>query len=152
MTTDLTFITNEQGQNLAKRFSSLIKDTRSFDGLVGYFYASGFYSIYKSLENTEKIRVLIGISTGKETYDLIQESKQEVQQQLQSSSKEVKDEFTEKVVEEMDKSGDTENVEDRLKFLKNELDIKKINYYLNLRIKKVLLISLIILQKKLNTI
>lgn len=115
MTTDLTFITNEQGQNLAKRFSSLIKDTRYFDCLVGYFYASGFYSIYKSLENTEKIRVLIGISTGKETYDLMQEAKQEVQQQLQSSSKEVKDEFTKKVIDEMNKSGDTENVEEGIR-------------------------------------
>ncbi len=101
MISDLTFITNEQGQNLAKRFAALIKDTRYFDCLVGYFYASGFYSIYKSLENTEKIRVLIGISTGRETYDLIQESKQEVQQQLQSSSKEVKDEFTNKVEKEI---------------------------------------------------
>ncbi len=115
MTTDLTFITNEQGQNLAKRFSSLIKDTRYFDCLVGYFYTSGFYSIYKSLENTEKIRVLIGISTGKETYDLIQESKQEVQQQLQLSSKEVKEEFANKVVEEMEKSEDTENVEEGIR-------------------------------------
>ena len=115
MTSDLTFITNEQGQNLAKRFASLIKDTRYFDCLVGYFYASGFYSIYKSLENTEKIRVLIGISTSKETYDLIQEAKQEVQQQLQSSSKEVKEEFTNKVMEEMEKSRDTEDVEEDLK-------------------------------------
>src|SRR3989338_11333665 len=101
MSSDLTFITNEQGQNLANRFALLIKDTRYFDCLVGYFYASGFYSIYKSLETTEKIRVLIGISTSKETYDLIQESKQEVQQQLSSSSKEVKEEFTNKVVDEM---------------------------------------------------
>jgi len=118
MTSDLTFITNEQGQNLAKRFATLIKDTRYFDCLVGYFYASGFYEIYKSLENTEKIRVLIGISTGKETYDLIQESKQEIQKQLPQSSKEVKDNFTNKVVEEMEKSEDTENVEEGiLKFI-----------------------------------
>lgn len=31
MPSDLTFITNEQGQNLAKRFASLIKDTEYFD-------------------------------------------------------------------------------------------------------------------------
>ena len=72
MTSDLTFITNEQGQNLAKRFSSLIKDTRYFDCLVVYFYASDFYSIYKSLENTENIRFFIGIRIVKETYDLMQ--------------------------------------------------------------------------------
>ena len=63
MTTDLTFITNEKGESLLGRFNDLVKDTRYFDCLVGYFYTSGFYSMYKSLEGTEKIRILIGIST-----------------------------------------------------------------------------------------
>lgn len=40
--TDLTFITNEKGENLVDRFVTLIKDTRYFDCLVGYFYTSGF--------------------------------------------------------------------------------------------------------------
>jgi len=115
MSTDLTFITNEKGENLAKRFASLIKDTKYFDCLVGYFYASGFYTIYKSLENTEKIRVLIGISTSKETYKLIQESRQEVQQPLQSSSKEVKEEVTNKIIKEMENSDDTKDVEEGIK-------------------------------------
>src|SRR3989344_761268 len=84
MSSDLTFITNEDGKNLLQRFTTLIKDTRYFDCLVGYFYASGFYSIYKSLEKTEKIRVLIGISTDKATFELLSESKQEVQQTLPS--------------------------------------------------------------------
>jgi hypothetical protein len=70
MNTDLTFITNEANQNLKERFEILIKDTRFFDCLVGYFYASGFHALYKSLEDTEKIRILIGISTNKQTYDL----------------------------------------------------------------------------------
>ena len=52
---DITFITNEEGKTLKNRFSTLVKDTQFFDCLVGYFYASGFYAIYKSLENTEKI-------------------------------------------------------------------------------------------------
>jgi hypothetical protein len=61
--TDLTFITNEEQQNLKERFRVLVKDTKLFDCLVGYFYTSGFHAVYKSLENTEKIRILIGIST-----------------------------------------------------------------------------------------
>jgi len=65
MNSDLTFITNEENRNLSERFKVLIKDTRLFDVLVGYFYTSGFYAIYKSLENTEKIRILIGINTNK---------------------------------------------------------------------------------------
>jgi len=49
MSSDLTFITNENNRNLLERFKVLIKDTHSFDVLVGYFYTSGFYSLYKSL-------------------------------------------------------------------------------------------------------
>ena len=68
-TSDLTFITNENGQTLLERFKILIKDTRLFDVLVGYFYTSGFYSLYKSLETTEKLRILIGIIVlPKQTY------------------------------------------------------------------------------------
>ena len=70
--TDTTFITNEGEKNLRDRFRVLIKDTQFFDVLVGYFYTSGFYALYKSLENTEKIRILIGISTNKKTFNLIQ--------------------------------------------------------------------------------
>jgi len=77
--TDLTFITNEENKRLIDRFRVLIKDTRLFDVLVGYFYTSGFHALYKSLETTEKIRILIGISTSKEVVDLIQKSKNEAQ-------------------------------------------------------------------------
>ena len=93
MNTDLTFITNEKDQSLKDRFEILIKDTRFFDCLVGYFYASGFHALYKSLENTEKIRILIGISTNKQTYDLMQNAKQLTQQPLQFSSAEAKQEI-----------------------------------------------------------
>lgn len=112
MTQNLTFITNEGEENLLNRFSTLIKDTRFFDCLVGYFYASGFYSLYKSLEKTEKIRILVGISTGKETLDLIQESKKEVQQTLNLSHKETKEEFSNQVVKEMESSKDSIEVEE----------------------------------------
>ncbi len=49
MISDLTFITNEKNRNLLERFKVLIKDTRLFDVLVGYFYTSGFHALYKSL-------------------------------------------------------------------------------------------------------
>ncbi len=69
---DLTFITNEKDQTLRSRFETLIKDTRLFDCLVGYFYASGFLSIYGPLKNAEQIRVLIGISTNRRTFDVME--------------------------------------------------------------------------------
>jgi superfamily II DNA/RNA helicase len=71
--TDLTFITNEPGRTLKDRFVVLIKDSKFFDCLVGYFYLSGFYNLYKALENTEKIRILIGMGVSPEAYDLIKE-------------------------------------------------------------------------------
>lgn len=114
-TDDLTFITNEKGRSLLNRFASLIKDTRYFDCLVGYFYTSGFYAMYKSLEKTEKIRVLIGISTDRTTYDLIQDSKNEVQQKLDLSHKEAKEEFSQQLVQEMEHSKDSIDVEEGIK-------------------------------------
>lgn len=109
---DLTFITNEGEQKLLNRFSSLIKDTKFFDCLVGYFYTSGFHKLYKSLETTEKIRILIGISTNKQTYDLINLSKSETQQKLTLSNKETKDEFSNQVVRELEGSEDSRDVEE----------------------------------------
>ena len=49
MNTDLSFITNEENQNLKERFMVLIKDTSFFDCLVGYFYSSGFHAVYPAL-------------------------------------------------------------------------------------------------------
>jgi len=109
MNTDLTFITNEENQNLKERFEVLIKDTQFFDCLVGYFYASGFHVLYKSLENTEKIRILIGINTNKQTYDLMQNAKQVTQQPLQFSSAEAKQEIEGLVEKEMEDSEDNQN-------------------------------------------
>jgi superfamily II DNA or RNA helicase len=71
--TDLTFITNEPRRTLKDRFVVLIKDSKFFDCLVGYFYLSGFYNLYKALENTEKIRILIGMGISQEAYDLLKE-------------------------------------------------------------------------------
>lgn len=110
--TDLTFITNENGQNLKDRFRVLIKDTESFDCLVGYFYASGFYALYKSLESTKKIRILIGISTNKQVYDLMQRPQHSEQISLQFSSAETKEKLGYAVEKEMDESQDNWSVEE----------------------------------------
>ena len=78
MSSDLTFITNEPGKSLFERFKVLLGgNTRFLDCLVGYFYVSGFFKIHSSLEATEKIRILIGISTNKFSHDLMGQAKQE---------------------------------------------------------------------------
>ena len=56
MSSDITFITNEAGQSLRDRFAALLgTDTRQFDCLVGYFFISGFYKLYPSLENASAV-------------------------------------------------------------------------------------------------
>ncbi len=129
MDSDLTFITNEKNKRLLDRFKMLIKDTRFFDVLVGYFFTSGFYKIYKSLENTKKIRILIGINTNREVVKLIQKAESGEQSKLQFSHAEVKQEFENSVIKEMESSEDNSNIEEGvLKFiewLKNgKLEIK----------------------------
>jgi len=111
MNSDLTFITNEKNKWLADRFRALIKDTRFFDVLVGYFFTSGFYEMYKSLENTEKIRILTGISTNKEVVNLIQRAEAGTQPEFKFSHAEVKREFEESVAQEMEQSEDKPDIE-----------------------------------------
>ncbi|MBA4389652.1 MAG: helicase [Syntrophus sp. (in: bacteria)] len=112
MNTDLTFITNEKGQNLKSRFETLIKDTRFFDCLVGYFYTSGFFNIYKPLESTERIRVLIGISTDRRTFDLIEKAKEPYQAELKLSHAEAKEKLEGEIEQEFEYSEDNQNIEE----------------------------------------
>lgn len=115
---DLTFITNEAGQNLKSRFEVLIRDSKFFDCLVGYFYTSGFHAIYKSLQNTKRIRILIGINTNKETLDGIKIANQNQQQSLQFSHSETKQIVEGLIESEMEDSEDNQKVEEgALKFI-----------------------------------
>jgi len=109
---DLTFITNEPGKTLKDRFEQLIKDCKFFDCLSAYFYVSGFYAIYKPLQKTEKIKILIGTATDKETYDLIKTSENETQNSFQFSYSEAKQIVENKVENEMAESEDNKNVEE----------------------------------------
>lgn len=102
MSNDLTFITNDDAGNLRDRFATLIKATQYFDVLVGYFYTSGFHAMYPALESTDRIRILIGISTNRETLDLIQRIQ---------SHKEVREQFSLSVKEEMELSENELHVE-----------------------------------------
>jgi len=109
--TDLSFITNEDNQSLKERFEVLIKDTSFFDCLVGYFYSSGFHAIYQSLENTEKIRILIGINTSRQTFELLENANKPKQQQIDFSHAEAKQEVENLVQKEMEDSEDNRKVE-----------------------------------------
>lgn len=76
MSSDITFITNEAGKTLRERFAALLgTDTRQFDCLVGYFFISGFYKLYPSLEKVEKVRILVGLSIDPTVWKLLREGK-----------------------------------------------------------------------------
>ena len=76
MHTDLTFFTNEPGSTLLDRFKRTLKDVCYFDILVGYFRSSGFFHLYQSFEHIEKIRILVGLSIDKKTYQIIETVRQ----------------------------------------------------------------------------
>lgn len=110
MSSDLTFITNEDGKTLHDRFVTLLsKDTRNFDCLVGYFFISGFHKIYQHLENVEKIRILVGLKTDRTTYDLLQAAKANTLDFCSHAT--AKECVSKELSEELEKSNDSADIE-----------------------------------------
>ena len=112
MDVNLSFITNEENQSLKERFKKLIKDTSFFDCLVGYFYSSGFHAVYPALENTDKIRILIGIGTNRQTFDMLEQANRQPQPAYDFSHAETKEEIENLIENEMAASQDNRNVEE----------------------------------------
>lgn len=107
--TDLKFFTNEENETLHARFSKTLEHAQYFDILVGYFRTSGFHRIYKSINNIEQIRVLVGLNIDKQTFEIYQESKQT---ELDfESHKRTRQSFSNHLQKEMDYSEDTEDVQ-----------------------------------------
>jgi superfamily II DNA/RNA helicase len=124
--TDLTFFTNENGHSLLSRFKSTLKDTQYFDVLVGYFRSSGFYQLSDSLEPVEKIRILVGLSVDKESYDIMQYYKQMGMLDLESHQR-TKKIFQKNLQEEIETSEENDNkleigVRKFIEFLKKEVE------------------------------
>lgn len=112
---DLTFFTNEPERNLYDRFNKILKsNTQFFDVIVGYFRTSGFYLMYPAMKDIEKIRVLVGLNVDGKTVQIIQQAQSE-QMSFEMSHKEVKNEFSEDIVEEMQNSEDSYKVEEGVK-------------------------------------
>jgi superfamily II DNA or RNA helicase/HKD family nuclease len=115
MSSDLTFITNEDGRSLRARFYALLgPNTRFFDCLVGYFFISGFHHLYPALEQTEKIRILIGLKTDRQTYNLLQQAKSQ-QELFTASHAETKEQVPADVLRELDEAEDAAPVEQGVK-------------------------------------
>jgi superfamily II DNA/RNA helicase/HKD family nuclease len=107
---DLTFFTNEPGASLLDRFKKTLKHVQFFDVLVGYFRTSGFYSLYESFENIEKVRILVGLNVDKKTYEII-ESYRNKNEIYFESHKHTREHFTRDLINELDNSEDNYETE-----------------------------------------
>ena len=69
------FFTNEKENTLLEKIEGVFKykKVHFFDALVGYFRASGYFRIRKFIQNTPKIRFLVGINVDKLTYQANQQ-------------------------------------------------------------------------------
>jgi superfamily II DNA/RNA helicase len=111
MSSDLTFLTNEPGKSLRDRFGDLLpEDTRYFDCLVGYFFISGFYKLFPTLEKIEKIRILVGLKTDSKAYELLQRAKEQGELTLKSHAS-TKEQVVNEVLDELERSPDSADVE-----------------------------------------
>lgn len=106
--TDTMFFTNEPGLKLEDRFKSTLANVETFDILVGYFRTSGFKALCNEFENIDKIRILIGLSTDKQTIDAYQKSKQ---LDFLESHTNAKDIFSKELEKELYSSEDNYDVE-----------------------------------------
>ncbi len=110
MTTDLTFFTNEPDAALLDRFTATLRDVQFFDVLVGYFRTSGFHLLIDALEEIEEIRILVGLGVDRQTVEIVEASGQQLELAFQSS-RQTKDLFADELVDEMERSADTVDVE-----------------------------------------
>ncbi len=77
--TDLKFFTNEPERDLYTRFTAILKsNTQFFDILVGYFRTSGFFRMWESMQDVEKIRILVGLNVDRFTIKLIDRMNDEI--------------------------------------------------------------------------
>ena len=57
------FITNAVGErSLGNIINSLIQNSNKLDFLVGYFFFTGFLSIYKNIKIDTPLRILVGMN------------------------------------------------------------------------------------------
>jgi superfamily II DNA or RNA helicase/HKD family nuclease len=105
--TDLTFFTNDANQTLLDRFKATLADTRLFDILVGYFYASGFYQLYDSIEPLDKTRILVGLGVDTEVYRALYPDDGQMKIDLESHAN-TKKRFQDELVHQIENAPDSD--------------------------------------------
>jgi superfamily II DNA or RNA helicase len=124
------FITN-QHDLLSELLKTYIPNSKQLDFLVGYFYFSGFYSIYKEIAE-RKLRILVGMEADVTVSHIIREFADMVQDGKSLSNLKIRQMFYEtikKIINQAD-IADTKEGEDAFRFfiekLKNgTLEVRK---------------------------
>jgi superfamily II DNA/RNA helicase len=111
MHTDTKFFTNSENNTLYDRFNATLShNTQFFDVLVWYFRSSWFFKLYKSLEDIEKIRILVWLNVDRKSFELID--------QVRKSKEEAKEWYLYWVEKEFETTDDKKEVEEWvLKFI-----------------------------------
>ena len=110
---DLTFFTNEENRTLYDRFNKILRNnTIFFDVLVGYFRTSGFHALYQSMEEIEKIRILVGLNVDKKTIEYLHKSESG---EYILSDGEIKENYKNSIKDEIEEVDDTKEVEEGIK-------------------------------------
>ena len=123
---DLSFITNEDGNKLNDRFKVLLEGyTRSFDCLVGYFYLSGFYKIYPYLEKVDKVRILVGLQTDRATYSLHQQANENAEYDVESHAS-TEGKVAQELMDELEEASDRPEIEEGVNKFISWIRLKKL--------------------------
>lgn len=111
MHTDTKFFTNSENNTLYDRFNATLShNTQFFDVLVWYFRSSWFFKLYKSLENIEKIRILVWLNVDRKSFEMIE--------QVKKSKDEAKENYLYCVEKEFETTDDKKEIEEWvLKFI-----------------------------------
>lgn len=104
------FFTNKADNSLLKKFEGVFKNLpniHSFDALVGYFRATGYFKLRPFLNEIPEIRILVGINV-----DTLIEKYHSLGQQYLKDPQETKDKFIESLKIDIEKADYNKEIEE----------------------------------------
>ena len=111
---DTRFFTNTENSSLVTRFAATLKEARFFDVLVGYFRASGFHLLCHSLQDVEKIRILVGLNVDEQIFSASQDAMLSLPGNL-LSHREARNLYSRQLVQEIESAEETQATEESIR-------------------------------------
>lgn len=119
------FITNAVGErSLGNIINSLIQNSNKLDFLVGYFFFTGFLSIYKNIKIDTPLRILVGMNVEVDTHNYIREFYLNKNSKIGISKNIIREEYFKKLKESINRADmfDSKEFEDSYKLFKAKLE------------------------------